>query len=437
MPSDWNCGAIVFSEGKGARQLVAEAVESIAVQTGEINDLPSLMLQLSLARGLDDIMEVVRVGARRLTGADGVTFVLRDGDKCFYADEEAISPLWKGQRFPAITCISGWAMMNRVPAVIEDIFEDSRIPHEAYRLTFVKSLIMVPVRTEDPVAAIGAYWATKRKATGSEVELMQTIANAAAVAMTNVALLHSLQQRAADAERAQVQLERANQHKSRFLAACSHDLSQPFQAMRLFHAVLAGRVGESERVIIDRLGEAMSHGEDLLKALLDVSTIESGLTQIAPAAIPLQDVFDRVEIMFAGQAAARGLRLSITPTRLRIVSDPILLMRILSNLVANALKYTQAGRVLLGVRRQGTRLSIQVWDSGEGIAPEHLDDIFDDFYQVANSERDKRHGIGLGLGIVRRLAEMLNHPVQVRSRLGEGSVFSVTVPLAMDSEGEE
>lgn len=151
-----------------------------------------LILQLSMARGIDEVMDVVRKNARALVGADGITFVLREDDKCFYADEDAISPLWKGQRFPVETCISGWAMINRQVVIIEDIYADDRIPHAAYRPTFVKSLTMVPVRMDDPVAAIGAYWARRHVPTNEQLRRLKRIANSAAVALTNVSLLDAL-----------------------------------------------------------------------------------------------------------------------------------------------------------------------------------------------------------------------------------------------------
>jgi signal transduction histidine kinase len=392
---------------------------------------------LSLARDLDDIMAIVRSGVRRVTGADGVTFVLRDGDACYYADEDAISPLWKGQRFPAERCISGWAMIHRQPVAITDIYQDSRIPHDAYRLTFVRSLAMVPVRQEDPVAAIGAYWACVRRIETSELDLLQTVANAAAVAMTNVALYHALEARAAEAERqaqalaaAMAELERAQERKSRFLAACSHDLRQPFQAMRLYHSVVEAKAAEDQLPAIDGLGKAMTQGEELLHALLDVSAIESGLSPVARTGFPVAEMFDRLAVAHAGDAAQKGLALRFVPCRARIDSDPVLLNRILGNLVANAIKYTTAGRVVVGARRHGRELSIEVWDTGIGIAAEHLEEVFDDFYQVGNPHRDKRCGIGLGLAIVRRLADKLDHRITVRSIEGKGSMFAVTVPLA-------
>jgi putative nucleotidyltransferase with HDIG domain len=155
-------------------------------------ELIGLVQRLSLARSLPEIQTIVRTGARRLTGADGATFVLRDGDKCFYADEDAIEPLWKGQRFPLGQCISGWAMNNRSPVAIEDIYVDDRIPHAAYRPTFVKSLAMVPIRRLDPVGAIGNYWAEMRVPTDHELDLLQALADSTAVAIENVQVYEQL-----------------------------------------------------------------------------------------------------------------------------------------------------------------------------------------------------------------------------------------------------
>ncbi|WP_158693516.1 HD-GYP domain-containing protein [Neorhizobium alkalisoli] len=161
-----------------------------------------LILQMSMARGIDEIMTVLRQSVRELIDADGVSFVLRENDKCYYADEDAIAPLWKGQRFPLESCISGWAMKHAELVVIEDIYQDDRIPHAVYRDTFVKSLIVVPVRNEDPVGAIEAYWARAWLPSEEAVRLLQRIANSAAVAMTNVHLINSLAAAKEEAARA-------------------------------------------------------------------------------------------------------------------------------------------------------------------------------------------------------------------------------------------
>lgn len=160
----------------------------------QARELVAAIQRLSLARSIEDIQEIVRSAARRLTGADGATFVLREGEHCYYADEDAISPLWKGQRFPLSACISGWAMLNRQPAVIEDIYSDERIPHDAYRPTFVQSLAMVPIRTLAPVGAIGNYWARRHQPSAQEIELLQGLADSTAVAMENVRVYRELEQ---------------------------------------------------------------------------------------------------------------------------------------------------------------------------------------------------------------------------------------------------
>ncbi|MBD2067756.1 diguanylate cyclase [Leptolyngbya sp. FACHB-671] len=160
--------------------------------------LITVVQELSLARSLENIMAIVGVAARELVHADGASFVLQDQDQCFYADEDSIAPLWKGQRFPMKICIGGWTMRNRRPAVIENIYSDERIPFAAYQPTFVKSLVMVPIRTLDPIGAIGVYWAQHHQPTSQEVELLQALADTTAVALENVQIHTELEQRVQD-----------------------------------------------------------------------------------------------------------------------------------------------------------------------------------------------------------------------------------------------
>lgn len=163
--------------------------------------------ELSLATQLSEVQRVVRTAARDLAGCDGATFVLRDGDLCYYADEDAIQPLWKGMRFPLDACISGWVMINREHAVIPDIYADSRVPHEAYRPTFVRSLVMTPIRTIAPLGAVGAYWATQHEATEEEIALLWGLADATSLALEKVTINHQLEHKVA-------------------LARAAHELSQ-------------------------------------------------------------------------------------------------------------------------------------------------------------------------------------------------------------------
>ncbi|KAA1418934.1 sensor domain-containing diguanylate cyclase [Nocardioides humilatus] len=158
--------------------------------------------ELSLATRLNEVQEIARTAARDLAGCDGATFVLRDGDLCYYADEDAIEPLWKGLRFPLEACISGWAMLHREHVVIPDIYVDERIPHEAYRPTFVKSLVMTPIRTMAPVGAIGAYWADNHDASDEEISLLRALADATSLALEKVSIHQELEQEVAMAQEA-------------------------------------------------------------------------------------------------------------------------------------------------------------------------------------------------------------------------------------------
>lgn len=177
---------------------------------GEMRSMERLLRavqELSLARSLPDIQSIVRTSARELTGCDGATLVLRDSGHCYYADEYAIEPLWKGSRFPLDNCVSGWAMHHREAVVIPDIYSDDRVPHEAYRPTFVKSMVMVPIRKVDPIGAIGNYWAYEHQATDEEVFLLQALADSTSIAMENVQLYAELEQRVRDRT---ADLEKAN-----------------------------------------------------------------------------------------------------------------------------------------------------------------------------------------------------------------------------------
>jgi len=165
---------------------------------------------LSLARTQDEVQRIVSNAARELAGSDGAAFVLRDDGKCHYVDEDSIAPLWKGHAFPIENCISGWSMLNRRPASISDIYVDPRVPHEAYRPTFVKSLLMVPIGVADPVGAIGSYWAQSRKPSDEAESLLLQLAELTAIAMENVQVCSELErllrERSASLEKAQAEM---------------------------------------------------------------------------------------------------------------------------------------------------------------------------------------------------------------------------------------
>lgn len=175
------------AEGQLAPTKGRVSLASSEMYNHAMENLAGVISYLSQAHDMETITSIVREAARSLTGADGATFVLRDGDKCFYMEENAIGPLWKGQRFPMCACISGWVMVHKRPAVIPDIYKDPRIPEDAYRPTFVKSLVMVPINKAEPVGAIGNYWATNRLPSDEEVVVLQILADITGVAMENAA----------------------------------------------------------------------------------------------------------------------------------------------------------------------------------------------------------------------------------------------------------
>lgn len=231
------------------------------------------------------------------------------------------------------------------------------------------------------------------------------------------------------AERARDAAEAASRAKSRFLAAASHDLRQPMHALSLFAATLVERLRYPEvRQIADQMQASIVSLTSLFDSLLDISKLDAGTIQTRILSFRLQEIFDNVRRDFSGRATNKGLRFRVVPSEAVVRSDPLLLERIVRNLAANAVNYTNQGGIVIGARRRGNQLRIEVWDTGPGIPAEEQQRIFEEFYQIANPERDRSKGLGLGLAIVKRLAELLNHPIAVRSAAGRGAIFAVTVP---------
>jgi signal transduction histidine kinase/CheY-like chemotaxis protein len=404
--------------------------------------LISVVQELSFARDLSAIQAIVRRAARALMGADGATFVLREGDECHYVDEDAIAPLWKGMRFPLQTCISGWAMRNRQAAVIPDIYADERVPIDAYRPTFVRSLVMVPIRSVDPVGAIGTYWATRHEATPEEVRTLQALADATALAMENVHAYGALEQRVHErtreleaareaAQRARESAERAHRAKSRFLAAASHDLRQPLQTLALLTGTLRRIVPDPDaREVLQQQEDAIQAASQLINAILDLTRLDSGAITPEVTDFEIGGLFDELRREFIVLAANKGLDLRIDCAGGTISSDRALVSQVLRNLVSNAIKYTRDGSVSLHCLRQSSDTRLEVRDTGVGIPREHLPHIFDEFYQVGGGAGAPRSGYGLGLSIVTRLASLLDLQLDVASEPGRGSTFSLVFPAA-------
>jgi signal transduction histidine kinase/CheY-like chemotaxis protein len=233
-------------------------------------------------------------------------------------------------------------------------------------------------------------------------------------------------------EQARRAAEAASRAKTQFFAAASHDLRQPLHAMGLFAEALRQRTHDPEVAsLVNSINESVDALEGLFGELLDITRIDTGGVDVNPAPVAMRELFARLRLHFEPTAFEKGLALSFHGGQHVAFADPVLLERILRNLVSNAIRYTDDGGVLVSCRRRGGKLLMQVWDSGIGITEATLPRIFDEFYQVQSQrplEAHQRKGLGLGLAIVARLAALMEAPIDVRSRVGHGTVFSFEVP---------
>lgn len=397
-----------------------------------VTELVEALARLSVARSLDAVTAVIRTAARSLTGADGVTFVVRDGDDCLYYDEDAISPLWKGRRFPLDRCISGWVMRERQSAVVPDIYADPRVPHDAYRPTFVRSLAMVPVRASDPIAAIGAYWAHLHEATKDEVFTLQALAEGAALAIENARLVEDLR-RAAEGERAaRLEAERANAAKDEFLAVVSHELRTPLNVVQgwlwqLGRPDVTPELREKALVAIRRNVALQSR---LVEELLDVSLALGGRLTLRPRPV---DLLEQCRAVVGGaqpEADRKGVSLVVAGSPGVVAwADPDRLQQVVRHLVANGLKFTPAGgEVRVTVERAGAAGRVRVEDTGLGLAEDAALKVFVPFWQADSGPTRRYGGLGLGMTIVQQLVALHGGRVEARSE-GVGRGLAVTVDL--------
>ena len=232
-------------------------------------------------------------------------------------------------------------------------------------------------------------------------------------------------------QREKLAAEQANAAKSRFLAAASHDLRQPVHALSLFVAAMRPRTMDDEaRELLDHIDDSVRAMSGLFGGLLDISRLDAGVVEVNRGPIAVQPLLERVCHDFEVLANAKGLQLVLHECSMSVMSDALLLERILRNIIANAITYTDRGRVVVGCRRRREHVSIQVWDTGRGIPADEQEHVFQEFYQLGNPERDRTKGVGLGLAIVRRLTQLLGHTLTVRSELRKGSLFEVSAPYA-------
>jgi two-component sensor histidine kinase len=295
--------------------------------------------RLAGAATIEDVVEVVRATARRLVGSDGIAVILREGESCCYVEEDAIGPLWKGRQFPLTSCISGWAMLNKQTVAIPDIRQDARIPQDLYEDTFVRSLVMAPVRSDDPIGAIGAYWAQTYEATPEEVDTLETLSRATATAIENVRLISALSRALTQAELARDELR--HRVKNAYAAAQSlATLSLPPEHARALNARLAALARAHELLDQKMSRQASITLRELIEAeLAPYQTDASGRFEFEGPEVTLE----------SAEAVALGLALN--------------------ELATNALKYgalsTQAGRLRVTWHCEKDYLMLR-WNESDG-----------------------------------------------------------------------
>lgn len=390
--------------------------------------------ELSHARELETIQRIVRQSARALTGSDGATFVLRDNGKCYYADEDAIAPLWKGQRFPMSACISGWAMLNRQAVSLPDIYADARIPADAYRPTFVKSLVMVPIRETDPIGAIGVYWASSHTATENEIRTLQALADSTSIAMENVRVYAEIEGRVR--ERTAL-LQAANEELEAFSYAVSHDLRAPVRAIAGFGQIVeedyAAALDDEGRKYLGRIRAGALRMGEMIEDLLKLSRMQRVALHRQP--VDLAQIARKIVGNLQAADPARSVSV-VLPETLPALADPGLLNTVLENLLSNAWKYTSktenASIELFSAPPDDSGPAFCIRDNGAGFDSARATKLFAPF-QRFHTEEDFP-GTGVGLATVQRIIRRHEGRCWAESRPGEGAAFfftlGVTAPVA-------
>ena len=395
----------------------------VALDAGSI--LTRTVEALSSARTLDHVTAVVAEAARDLADADGATFVLREDGACFYADEKAIGPLWKGLRFPLDTCVSGWAMSRSETVVIPDVFADPRVPHDAYRVTFVKSMCMVPVRLEDPIAAIGTYWSDGRTPAPATVRQLEILADTAAVALENLELRGALDRRAAERDG---HAQRADELEAA-IHSLVHDLRSPLGAM-IGYADLIAENTESEKSA--RYAETILRAGDRMSAQIErmLSIYRITHNPIVPGPVDLTAVARHCADELVARAGGRRLRIDVEDG-LKVVADPVLTETVVENLLGNAVKYTaKTPDAYITLRRvdSGHPLStFVVRDNGAGFDQADAQLLFRPLTRLHSAEDFP--GTGLGLASVARIVELHGGTIRAEGVPSSGAAFYFSLPV--------
>jgi len=381
---------------------------------------------LSTATGLLEVTSIVAHAVRELTGADGATFVLREDDQCFYVDEDAIGRLWKGSRFPLTACVSGWSMLHRETVIIPDIYDDERVPIDAYRPTFVASMCMAPVRSSDPIGAIGAYWAERHVPDPEHVRQLEVLANTAAVTLENLELRGAISRRSAERD----QMAARADELDATMHSLVHDLRGPLGAMMGFAELIADDATDQTSATyahaVVRAGERMSAQIERMLSIYRITAAPP-----APERLDLSEIARGIADELLAQNRGRDLDIRVDEA-IVVSADPALVHLALENLLGNAVKYTgkkpSAHIVLRQVAAGPERVVLELTDDGDGFDPSDASRIFEPLTRLHSAEEFP--GTGLGLASVARIVELHGGGIYADGRKGEGATFTFSLPAA-------
>jgi signal transduction histidine kinase len=387
--------------------------------------LVGIVQKLSQCKSLDEIIAIVRTAARKLANSDGATFVLKEENLCHYVDEDALTTLFAGKHFPADICVSGEAMRTAKIIVIPDIYVDPRIPIDIYRPTFVKSLCMVPIRSEAPIGAIGTYWKETHTATAEEQEYLKALADSTSIAIENVFLQTELELRLK-------QVEHLSNIKNEFLKNLSHELRTPLNVILGWTQILGEDATPEELqeglAVISQSGRRQ---ELVIKDLLECSKIISGHIDLKPVSFDIMELLEPVleSLELSIQAKKLDIRMSTEGHRALVFADPERCKEVLWHLLSNAIKFSPIKSVIeIRTFRDEAYCALEIKDQGIGISENFLPKVFDLFTREETGMTKSYSGTGLGLSIGRYYSEAQGGHLLVES---EGKTMGTKVTLKL------
>jgi signal transduction histidine kinase len=403
----------------------------------QLNALREVGQSLGSTLDLETVLTTVVTQAVELSGANGGAIYEYDEEaqalhlRTSHGLEAELVEVLRAAPIPRNQGVVGQAVATLKPIQIPDIQDKPDLILARARPALARfgyrSVLAVPLRREQRI--FGGLVVSRRQAgsfSAEIVNLLQTFAAQSGLAIHNARLFRETEEKSR-------QLELANLARSRFLAAASHDLRQPLHTLSLYSAALKlhasdGAIGE----IASHINKALASLSALVDSLLDISKLDAGAVQPEPQSVSLRTLIERIEADYRPLANGKGLQFHVLAPDILVETDPVLLERLVRNLVDNAFKYTAAGNVTLAAERDEREARVSVRDTGPGIPVPERERIFEEFYQIGNPERDRVQGLGLGLAIVQRLAHLLGLELTLESEPGRGSTFTVTVPPATE-----